>query len=141
MKIGLISCGKTKVNNAKRIKAKDLYQGTLFKESYKYLINQEVDRIYILSAKYGLVHENKLIDNYEQRMTGRAKENKKWAGRVIAALEEVADLDNDTFIIMAGNDYKKNIVVNLKNYECPLNGLTGLGHQLHWLKDENSKHG
>jgi hypothetical protein len=94
-----------------------------------------------LSAKHGLIHENELIDYYNQRITGRVKENKQWAKRVIATLEKVTDLDNDTFIIIAGNDYKKNIVVKLKNFECPLKGLTGLGHQLHWLKGENSIHG
>ena len=137
MKIGLLSYCKTKRHNVLRTPAKDLYQGVLFKAGYKYLKNLQVDRIYILSALYGLIYETDLVGYYELRLAHNKEDNLNWANSVITKLSEVADLDNDVFIILAGNDYMRNIVSKIKHYVCPLVGCGGLGCQLQWLKKEN----
>lgn len=53
-KIGLISCVSKKLNC--KTKAKDLYTSPLFKYSLAYARKLNPDKIYILSAKYGLRH-------------------------------------------------------------------------------------
>lgn len=74
MKIALISCSKTKTKKAG--KAKDVYIGKLFK-GYYYLAKRECDKIYILSAKYGLLEENDIIDPYNQTLKGAREYTKK----------------------------------------------------------------
>ncbi len=59
MRIALISCVKTKRNAAS--KAKDLYISSLFKMNYTYA-QRTCDKIFILSAKHGLLDENQIID-------------------------------------------------------------------------------
>ena len=58
MKITILSCSKKKhpLSEGGTIEAKDLYQGQIFRKSYIYANKfLKPDRIYILSAKYGLL--------------------------------------------------------------------------------------
>jgi len=139
--IGLISCCKSKVDGAQNILAKDLYQGALFKAGYQYLRSRKVEKIFILSAQYGLIPETELISYYEKRVPSNDFENKSWAKQVLQHLSIVANLENDYFVIMAGNDYKRNLLPALRHFECPLEGHGGLGSQLHWLNEVNRKNG
>ncbi len=121
-KVVLISCAKTKLQH--QAKAKDLYISSLFKKNLAYARTFKPDAIYILSAKHGLLDLETVIDPYDQTLnTMSAAENRSWAARVLQQLSDVADLKQDHFIILAGMNYRKNLLPHLDSYEIPMEGL------------------
>ena len=62
----LISCVSKKLN--KKARAKDLYISPLFKFNLRYAKSLKPNKIFILSAKYGLVPLEKEIDPYNQTL-------------------------------------------------------------------------
>src|SRR3989344_2737787 len=127
-KIVLISCVSKKVDY--KAKAIDLYDSPLFKKSLNYARSLNMDKIFILSAKYGLVNINKEIEQYNKTLNQmHSKEIMDWADMVLRQLKEVCDLDKDEFIFLAGNNYSKFLIPSLKNYSVPMEGL-GIGKQL-----------
>jgi len=133
MKIVLISCvaKKQKVKSL----AKDMYISPLFKGAYRYAKKIKADKIYILSAKYGLLEETDVIEDYNETLnTKSAFEIKEWAAKVIAVLSQKTDLQVDEFIFLAGEKYRKYIIENIHNVRIPLKGL-GIGKQLAFYKE------
>ncbi len=149
-KIVLISCVSRKGNE--KAKAKDLYKGPLFTNSLTYAEKLNPDKIFIISAKYGLVELNKEIEPYDITLSyvppsKRAKkpnlkvltkkEAKLWGEKVIEQLEKVADLKYDKFIILAGQSYLEPIRNGLANIEEPLKGLKQ-GERVKFLKENGA---
>jgi hypothetical protein len=131
-KVVLISCVSTKLDH--RAKAKDLYISPLFRMNYAYARSLNPDAIYILSAKYGLVHPDTEIDTYNETLnTMKATEVKDWALDVIDQTEGKIDFRNDEIIFLAGEKYRKFLEPLCRNAKVPLVGL-GIGKQLSWLK-------
>lgn len=131
MNIVLISCSAKKQNGKKR--AVELYQGSLFKKSYLYAKKIGAERIFILSAKYGLVETEDEIESYDQTLNKMSqKEKMEWAKMVVKELKEKTDFQNDNFIFLAGKNYRENIIPKLNKYDIPMKGL-GIGKQLKWL--------
>ena len=99
MKIALISCSKEKVNYA--CPAYELYSASnLFSLSYQYA-QKHADKIYILSAKYGLVEENQPLEPYNQTLKEMSRQEQlQWAEEVLQKLEEDCDVANDQFIFL-----------------------------------------
>ena len=136
-KIVLISCVSKKLDHPAR--AEELYTSTLFKYGLKYAKSFNPDRIFILSAKYGLVSSDKIIAPYNKTLNDMSsKENIKWSNKVLEDLKKVCDLDNDQVIFLAGENYRKYLLPHIKNYAIPMKGL-GIGRQLKYLKDKTSK--
>ena len=130
-KIVLISCVAKKLNY--KAKAKDLYISTLFKKSLAYAYLLKPDKIFILSAKYGLIDSDEEIFPYNETLNKKSSyEIKIWADKVLQKLREKANLDEDEFIFLAGNNYRKYLITNIKNYKVPLEGLP-IGKQLKFL--------
>ena len=130
-KIVLISCVSQKRTH--RSKAKDLYISTLFKKNLAYARRLNPDVIYILSAKYGLLDLETEIDPYNLTLnTMSAGQIRSWADKVLQQLSQVADLNNDHFIFLAGMKYRKYLLPHLRSFEVPLEGLT-IGKQLQAL--------
>ncbi len=135
-KIVLISCVKSKLNYP--AKAKDLYTSTLFKSNLQYAYQLKPDAIYILSAKYGLLDLEQMIDPYEMTLNKMSEAEKKiWSRKVLNALQQKADLKSDLFVILAGMNYRKHLLPELTHYEIPLDGLS-FGRQLQELKRRTS---
>jgi hypothetical protein len=131
-RIVLISCVSMKLN--KETKAKDLYISPLFKMNYAYAESLKPSAIYILSAKYGLVHPDTVIPPYEQTLnTMKSTEVKDWALDVIDQMEGKIDFQKDEIIFLAGERYRKLLMPLCRNAKVPLEGL-GIGKQLGWLK-------
>jgi cytoplasmic iron level regulating protein YaaA (DUF328/UPF0246 family) len=128
----LIACGKTKAPVPSP--ARDLYQGDLFQKCLAYaekVLN--ADAIYVLSAKYGLVPINERIEPYEKTLNNASvAEKRDWADRVLAQLREVADLEQDRFTILAGENYRQHLLPHLRYHALPLRGLM-FGQQLSFL--------
>lgn len=118
--IVLIPCSKKKQKI--KVKAKDLYASSLFKKGKRYAELRKPDAIYILSDKYHLLELEDEVEYYDVSIKDMSSEGKKaWGKKVIAQLEQVADLGNDKFIILAGEHYLKQIK-GLENIELPLKG-------------------
>ena len=63
------------------------------------------DRIFILSAKYGLLPLETEIKPYDLTLNKMSiEEIKKWSIGVLKELERNANLDKDIFIFLAGED-------------------------------------
>jgi cytoplasmic iron level regulating protein YaaA (DUF328/UPF0246 family) len=135
MFIALISCVAKKESYA--TVAKDLYISPLFKKAYSYAKKQKVDKIFILSARYGLLREDKIIEPYNETLKDKSiHERKNWAKNVLNELSKETDLKRDKFLILAGKKYREFIIEELgtENYEIPLKGLS-IGKQLSFYKE------
>ena len=127
----LISCVKQKLNRT--CKAEELYTSPFFKKSLAFAKSLKPDLIFILSAKYGLVALDREIEPYELTLnTFSVKEIKTWATRTLEQLKRVANLQEDKFIFLAGERYRKFLIPAIRNYDVPLEGLT-IGRQLQYL--------
>ncbi len=133
-RIVLLSCVSRKLGH--KAKAKELYISTLFKMNLKYAESFSPDKIFILSAKHGLVGLEEEIEPYNKTLNNMlSKDIKEWANNVISELRKVADLANDEFIFLAGNKYRKFLIPHTTKYKIPLEGL-GIGKQLWFLKEK-----
>jgi len=135
--IVLISCVSKKLPHKAR--AKDLYISPLFRMNLKYAQQFSPQKVFILSAKYGLVQLDEEIELYDvtlNKMTARDRKN--WAGEVIFQLQEHSDLGNDHFVILAGQKYRQYLLPRLKFYEVPLAGLP-IGIQLQFLREKTAR--
>ena len=133
MRVVLISC----VSKKKDIPtaAKDIYISTLFKGAYKYAHTLDADKVFILSAKYGLLEETDVIEPYNETLnTKSVAEIKKWAKEVLESLSQKCNLKEDEFVFLAGEKYRKHLVVEIANYSVPLIGLP-IGKQLAFFKE------
>ena len=121
------------------MQAKDLYQGTLFKNSLKYAQSLNPDRIYILSAEHHLLPIDKVIGYYQNTLKGKsAQEKKEWADIVLDQMkQEGLNLQSDECIILAGDNYCKFLQNSLPVSSRPLKGLK-LGEQLQKLNQLNN---
>ncbi|MCF7887664.1 MAG: hypothetical protein K9L76_00140 [Candidatus Omnitrophica bacterium] len=131
-KIILISCvSKKKPHKAK---AKNLYMSTWFKYAFQYALSLKPDKIFILSAKYGLLNPERVIMPYNRTLNNmKSDQIKKWANNVVSMLKEKADLENDNFIILAGKNYRRYLIPYISNYKIPMKELS-IGYQLNFLK-------
>jgi hypothetical protein len=132
MRIALISCCAKKRDRPSM--AKELYISPLFKMSYKYANKLDPDKIFILSAKHGLLETKDIIEPYDKTLNKMSKiEKEDWNRKVMAKLRESTDFEKDDFIFIAGKSYRQGLIGFLKKVQIPLEGL-GIGRQLKWLK-------
>lgn len=135
-KIILISCGSKKMKE--RAKAKDMYQSPLFKHSLEYAIKLNPDKIFILSALYGLLDLETEIEPYDVTISNVSKKNRlkkpqlivlnknekiEWGKKIIERLKAVSNIEKDDYIILAGLEYVKPIIPYLSNVKEPLKGF------------------
>ena len=139
-KIILISCVKKK-QKGNKIPAKDLYISPLFKKAWKYAETLKVDKIYILSAKYGLLSPETLIDDYDVTLLKMTKfERQHWANGVLQRMvAENIDLDNYEFVILAGKAYSEYLTEKINHYTLPYDRKRSIGYILQFLTNELSK--
>jgi hypothetical protein len=132
-KVVLISCVSKK--QSIKSKAKDLYISPLFKYNLKFAKSFNPTKIFILSAKYGLVDLDKEIEPYNQTLNKMSQaEIKDWSKQVLCDLRKEANFEKEEFIFLAGEKYRKYLISEIKNYQIPLKGL-GIGKQLKFLKE------
>ena len=133
MKVALISCTKEKLPY--RCKARELYSpSTLFSLSYQYA-KQHADKIYILSAKYGLLAEDTIAEPYDLTLKNMSKEEKiQWTNKVFAQLKTNCNVNEDEFIILAGKSYYEYLLPMLPSATLPLGNLP-MGKRMAYLKD------
>lgn len=134
MKIALISCSKEK--RPYPCTASELYSAsTLFSLSYQYA-KKNTERIYILSAKYGLVPDDKVIEPYDQTLNDMTRgQQLEWARKVLLALSHECNIENNTFILLAGSHYCRDIQNHLPYCVLPLAGMR-MGERMAFLKSQ-----
>ena len=129
----LVSCVKTKRSSPCR--AEDLYNSAWFVKARAYAERQDCPWR-ILSAKYGLVRPEAVIEPYEKTLKKMGvAERRVWAERVLAQLEpDLAGID--AVVFLAGQSYRENLEGPLRerglDVRVPMEGLRP-GEQLSWL--------
>lgn len=130
----LISCVKTKQTFPCR--AKDLYVSELFAKARNYAEASNAPW-FILSAEYGLLSPEQVVDPYERTLNKMRKEERDaWAQKVLLQIEaELPAIKRVVFL--AGNKYREGLIPALRSRGIevcvPMEGLK-IGQQLGWLK-------
>ena len=108
----------------------------LFRKAYKYCTKQ-YDLVAILSAKYGLLLPNDVIDPYNITLNDMSSEEvMNWSEKVFKQMNSKLELNNFNKIYFhAGKNYRKYLIPKLEGIgiECkaPLEEL-GIGKQKSW---------
>jgi phage anti-repressor protein len=127
--IYIIGCSKNKLK--KMDYAKNLYTGALFKTAYKYALKRtSEDKIFILSAKYGLIKHRELIAPYNEKI---GKNESITIDSVREQVKRFGILDKDV-TVLAGSAYTSFLEkIFSKPLYLPLKKLS-LGYSLQYLK-------
>jgi hypothetical protein len=115
--------------------AKDLYVSDWFTKARGYVESTGAPW-FILSAKYGLVEPETVIEPYELTLnTLPVKERRRWARRVQQQIEDGGSLPSKV-VILGGARYREFLEPYLRSagveVEVPMEGLR-IGEQLSWL--------
>lgn len=136
-KVVLISCVSKKLSH--KAKAEDLYVSPLFRYNLAYARQMKPDRIFILSAKYGLLNPKQAISPYDETLNRMPSSKiRLWADDVLENLRKTCNLKTDEFIFLAGEKYRKYLLPHIARYRIPLEGFS-IGRQLSYLKQEVKK--
>ena len=134
-KVVLISCVSKKCSY--KTEAQNMYTSPLFVKSLKYASDiLKPKKIFILSAKYGLLNINEEIEPYNETLNGKnKKEKEEWANNVLNQLKKECKINNDRFIFLAGRNYYEYLILYLPNNEILMKNLP-IGKRLQWLKEK-----
>jgi len=129
----LVSCVGQKLGEP--APARLLYRSEWFKKVRRLVDAQRADW-FVLSAQYGVVAPDALIDPYEKTLnTMRASDRRDWAEYVYRQLAPFLTGPRRV-VIFAGQRYRERLVPTLQGnghaVEVPLAGLR-IGEQLAWL--------
>ena len=114
---------------------KDLYVSPLFVGSLRYARALAPDTIFMLSAKHGLLGLNEDIEPNDLTLRNMsAVQVRVWAADVLAQLRKRTDLEQDHFVFLAGDRYRKYLMPHMVSCEVPMQGL-GIGRQLRHLAE------
>lgn len=133
--IVFIGCGKSKLNC--KAKAKDMYIGNYFKKTLQFARTFNADKIFILSAKYGLLELNDVISPYDLTLNKMSKQDKKsWSAKVYQQLKNKnIDFDQKTIFLTCKN-YNQFLKQKFKNHIIPFKNIGGMGLQIQFIKKE-----
>lgn len=137
--IVFIGCGATKMKNA--CKARKMYVGNYVQLCLAYAQTFTTqDNIYILSAKYGVLPLEKVIEPYNKTLNNMNIEEKQdWKNMVIKQLEEM-NINKDTEVVfICGTNYYTLLEDYFTNYKLPL-PKQGIGVQQHFMLEELRKY-
>ncbi len=148
-KILLVGCGKSKLQThpEQQVIAEELYTGPIFRARANHAklliqVSQLYSRWYIVSALYGLIHPEELVESYDLTVKQLSPlQKQQWShhvlGDVLDSFEEPVDLRRIVIELHMGADYAElladKIVACGMNYSWPVKGL-GQGEQLAWYK-------
>lgn len=143
--IFLLSCTKSKIyeiSPARRLYSKS----SLFSKSLKLvreLNNDNLEDVRILSAKYGLVHPDEVVEPYENTLTKKSsQERREWSTQVADKIREEFGTDNDIanstlFVFLTGKIYAEDIQSELDDSIMLFPKNMGIGHRLGYLTKLN----
>lgn len=141
MRVGLVACSKKKKREP--CVAEVLYDSPLFRLSLAHAL-MTCDRVYILSAKHGLVGLKDRLEPYDVTLKKMSHiEHCEWGLRVDEQID-AQGLDRwrggDEFIVWGGEAYWCLLGTGIYNIRCAWpDGLKGIGGIIRWLKGEIQK--
>lgn len=145
MQLALIGCTKQKKDYP--CPAYEMYNvSPLFRKAYAYC-NERYDIVYILSAKYGLVHPKVIIEPYDNPLSSmNARQKREWAAQVMLQLKAEEETGRlylgkvQRFVFHTGKEYRRYLVDLLPSglSLVPLQGM-GIGQQLHFYTEQGYK--
>ena len=141
--IVLISCVSKKLEGT--YEAFKLYSpSVLFKAHWNYTLQKlkknPKEEIFIISAKYGLLSPFEKIPKYDVTLKTMSKEEKqKWAKNVVNQLKEKFNIEDTTFLILAGKDYYEELIKLLPHYKLIPEEPLPIGKRVQWFQKETSK--
>jgi len=129
--IVIVACGSKKLDRPAR--ARDLYVGPYFRACLSYALKIAPARnIFILSAKYGLIGINDVIEPYDKKLGAPFSV----AEFSLTTQAEQFGLLKAKVTVLGGRKYvglcRK---VWRKGLKAPLEGKGGLGRQIQWMKE------
>lgn len=132
-----LSCTKQKQNAT--CMAKEMYSASQwFRGGYLYALSLKPERVYILSAKYGLLSPEQVISPYNQTLSGaRDGEVRRWSTAVYRQMVAQGINFNDEAVFLCGKNYRKYLQRLFPKAQAPLKHL-GIGRQMQFFK-ENTK--
>jgi hypothetical protein len=128
MRIALVACCGQKLDRA--APASELYTSPLFKKAVAFA--RTFDGWYILSAKYGLVRPDTLIEPYDCTLLKMRKADRLAWGRKVFDQMTVEGIAGTEFVALAGAKYVEPLVWAGLSMETPMKSLS-IGKQLAWL--------
>jgi hypothetical protein len=132
MKVVFISCVSKKLTRPAR--AEDLYISPLFKLNLAYAKKLKPDKIFILSARHGLLKLSDRVAPYDTTLNKMPdKARRVWAKKVLTQLRGTVNLEKDKFVFLAGGRYRKYLMPHMRHVQIPMIHL-GIGKQLQFLK-------
>ncbi|HEY9800359.1 MAG TPA: DUF6884 domain-containing protein [Leptolyngbyaceae cyanobacterium] len=136
--ITLVSCVSQKREEPSQ--ALTLYQSPWFLKCKSYVESQNYNW-FILSAKYGLIKPQQIIEPYEESLNSApAQERQQWSQQVFASIVEILP-NGGTVRFFAGEKYRQYLIPLLEEAgyktEVPLQGL-GIGQQLQWFDNNGA---
>jgi hypothetical protein len=139
VRVGFVACSKTKA--AHPMPAGALYASPLFRKSLLAALDAS-DRIYILSAKHGVLRPGSVIEPYDVALKGMPKANRQeWGRRAGAELDSILNR-RDTVALFCGEEYIEPLRRDLNRIGVtiinPL-ALLSLGQRLQRLAELNEE--
>jgi hypothetical protein len=113
----------------------------LFSKAFAYC-KKKYNQVAILSAKYGLVFPDDVIEPYDKTLNKMSiRERKDWSRKVFKQMRERLNLSAyGTVYFHAGKNYREFLIPKLNSFslkcEVPLNNLP-IGKQLRWYKEHD----
>ena len=130
--IVFISCVKQK--RGVSCAARDMYTSDLFKKSLAYAKQLRPRKVYILSAKYGLLELDDLIKPYNQTLNEISEDKRKaWAYKVCKQCEAKGISYDEEAVFLSENNYRKYLMQKFRNSTAPLCDKK-IGEQLSFYK-------
>lgn len=134
--VTLVACVSKKRDSPQP--ASQLYCSDWFVKAADYAAKHS-DCWYILSAKYGLVTPDAIIEPYSETLKRMPRmKRRQWADAIVNHLKNILQ-PGDQVILLAGWSYREFLIEPIREMGCviqvPMAGL-GIGQQLHWLKSQ-----
>ena len=121
MDVVIVQCGKSKLDRPAA--ARDLYTGGLFRAGIAYADRFGIDR-YILSAKFGLVHESQLLQPYDVTLDDlNVDEAKAWTLDTAKRVRDITP-EGARIVVLASASYCAFVphVTDTRQVSMPLEG-------------------
>jgi len=103
----------------------ELYASPLFRLNLAFARTFHPDQTHILSARHGLLALDAVVDPYPTTLERLPVAHLQlWASQVVRQLEAVSDLQEDHFVFLAGQHYRKLLEPHLASFEVPMRGIS-----------------
>jgi hypothetical protein len=132
-RVAFVSCVKLKADTERP--ARDLYVSPWFVMARRYA-ERNADRWFILSAAYGLLDPDRVIEPYEKTLNDMPIDARRGWAKLVTKQMDLARVRGDEALVLAGLNYRRHLEMALLDrfaeVEVPMSGLM-LGQQLNWL--------